>query len=47
MKPRRGPFSPEFRETAVQTLWGLLTVCLIIVAALLGFLFVEALRAIF
>jgi hypothetical protein len=43
----RGPFSGEALETSRQVIRGLLRLCLIILAATLGALFVEALRAIF
>ena len=46
MKPRR-IFSPEARETSLQAIKGLFMLCLIILATILGFLFVEALRALF
>ena len=42
-----GPFSPDARETTRQAVWGLLRLCLIMLAAILGYLSVEAIRAIF
>jgi hypothetical protein len=46
-RARRGLFSPEARETSRQAIRGLWRLCLMILAALLGALSVEAIRAIF
>ena len=43
----RGPFSPEALETSRQAIRGLWRLCLVILAAMLGALSVEAVRAIF
>jgi hypothetical protein len=42
-----GPFSPDAWETTRQAAWALLRLCLIMLAAILGYLSVEAIRAIF
>ncbi len=43
----RGLFSPQARETSRQTIMGLWRLCLMLLAAILGALSVEAVRAIF
>jgi hypothetical protein len=43
----QGPFTSKARETSRQAIRGLFRLCLMILAAILGFLSVEAVRAIF
>ncbi len=43
----RGRLSPEAKETGRQTIRGLWRLCLMLLAAILGALSVEAVRAIF
>ena len=40
-----GPVSPEFRETSGQVMWGVWKLFVVIIAAFLGAMAVEAARA--